>query len=82
VHFFGHGRAVLKLRGNRRSVALAPSAALADAAATAIGNAVKSAQDIEKGLALARGIAGLKGAVIIVGDAMGAWGDIQLHRLE
>ncbi len=64
------------------SVAVAPSAALADAAATAIGNAVKSAEDIERGLAVARGIDRLSGAVIIVGHKLGAWGHIRLRDLK
>jgi ApbE superfamily uncharacterized protein (UPF0280 family) len=59
-------------------VAIAPVTALADAAATAIGNQVKGAADIEKATEFGRGIAGLKGLVIIVGDKVGAWGDVRL----
>jgi ApbE superfamily uncharacterized protein (UPF0280 family) len=59
-------------------VALAGSAALADAAATAIGNRVKQASDIDRALEFARGISGLKGAVIIIGDKVGAWGEVKL----
>jgi len=57
---------------------ISDSAALADAAATAVGNAVKSKEDIEKGIEVARSIDGVKGALIIVGDKMGTWGDIKL----
>lgn len=57
---------------------ISASAALADAAATAAGNAVKSKDDIEKGIETARSIDGVKGALIIVGDKMGTWGDIKL----
>ena len=52
--------------------------ALADAAATVAGNAVKSARDIEKAIALARAIDGVKGVLILVGDKMGSWGEIRL----
>ena len=61
--------------------AVAPCAALADAAATAIGNAVQSAADIGAGLQVAQAIPGLRGAVIVVGDHIGAWGDIELVEI-
>jgi len=54
---------------------------IADAVATATGNVVKSSEDIEKGLEFASSIDGVEGALIIVGDKMGAWGDIRLTRL-
>ncbi|MCL2150490.1 MAG: UPF0280 family protein [Dehalococcoidia bacterium] len=63
------------------AVAVAPSATLADAAATAIGNAVGTAEEIEQGLAIAQAIPGLSGAVIIVGDKFGIWGDLRLRAL-
>lgn len=52
--------------------------ALADAAATVAGNAVKSAGDIEKAIGLVRSIDGIKGVLILIGDKMGSWGDIKL----
>jgi ApbE superfamily uncharacterized protein (UPF0280 family) len=55
---------------------------LADAAATAVGNRVKSRADIEKGLKLAQRIEGVRGVLAVVGDAMGAWGDVELLRIE
>ena len=64
------------------AVAVAPSAALADAAATAIGNAVNSAEEIGTGLKIAQGIPGLLGAVIIVEDKFGVWGDLRLRALS
>lgn len=64
------------------AVVLASSAALADAAATAVGNVVKSAEDIEAGLKVAQGIKGVIGAVVIVGDRMGAWGKVKLVPIE
>jgi len=57
---------------------ISDSAALADAAATAAGNAVKSKDDIEKGIDVARSIGGVRGVLIIVGDKMGSWGEIKL----
>lgn len=53
---------------------------LADAVATATGNIVKSADDIERALEFASGIEGVDGALIIVGDKMGAWGSVKLVR--
>jgi len=57
---------------------LSDSAALSDAAATAVGNVVSSAQDISRGLHRAQEIPEVKGVLIIVGGAIGAWGDIEL----
>jgi len=59
-------------------IALSPSTALADAAATAIGNRVKYAGDIDDAIAFGRGIEGITGVVIIAGDRMGAWGNVKL----
>jgi ApbE superfamily uncharacterized protein (UPF0280 family) len=60
---------------------VAPSAALADAAATAAGNLVQTRLDLERGLAKVRSIEGLTGAVIILGDRLAAWGQIQLTEI-
>ncbi len=57
------------------------STALADAAATALGNRVKSANDIEMALEWSKTVPGIPGALIIVGDRMGAWGAIRLVSL-
>jgi ApbE superfamily uncharacterized protein (UPF0280 family) len=59
-------------------VVLAADTALADAAATAIGNRVKQAGDTDRALEFARGIGGLEGVVIITGENVGAWGDVKL----
>jgi ApbE superfamily uncharacterized protein (UPF0280 family) len=63
------------------AVVIAPSAALADAAATAIGNRVRSADDIEAALELGQSISGVTGIVIIAGDRMGARGDVRLVEI-
>ena len=62
-------------------VIVAPDAALADAWATAIGNIVKTKDDIPTALDRAANAEGIIGAVVIVSDALGAWGDIQLCRV-
>ena len=50
------------------------SAALADAAATAVGNRVGSPRDIPAGIEFAKRIAGVLGVVIVVAEKMGVWG--------
>ena len=55
-------------------VILSKDTALADAAATAVGNIVISAGDIQKGINFAKMIEGVLGVVVIVEDKLGAWG--------
>lgn len=62
------------------AVALSPSAALADAAATALGNLVREPADLERALGFARGLDGLTGALLICRDRLAAWGDIHISR--
>ena len=62
------------------AIIVAPSAALADAAATAVGNMVKSEQDINAAIGRGKQIKGITGIVVIVGGNMGAWGDIRLVK--
>jgi uncharacterized protein len=57
---------------------LAQTATIADAAATAIGNRVLSAEDLQDGLKAASEGEGVLGAVIIVQGSMGAWGKLEL----
>ncbi len=52
------------------------SVLFADAAATAVGNIIKTQKDIEQGLIYAQKIKGVKGVVIIKDEKMGLWGDI------
>ena len=52
------------------------SVLLADAAATAVGNIIKTQKVIEQGIIFAQKIKGVKGVVIIKDDKMGLWGDI------
>ncbi|MCD6323355.1 MAG: UPF0280 family protein [Clostridiales bacterium] len=60
---------------------LSPNTALADAVATALGNKIQSHGDIEKGLEFALSIEDIIGAVVIVGDKLGAAGDIELASI-
>lgn len=76
---FGHS---VSLGEASTASVLAPSAALADAAATAIGNAVRGRDGIEQGIERARDIAGVTGAVIVQEGAVGAWGDIELVEID
>jgi ApbE superfamily uncharacterized protein (UPF0280 family) len=61
-------------------IVLSKSTALADAAATAIGNMIVQPEDIPGGIDFARGIDGIKGVVIIQGDKMGLWGKVKIQR--
>jgi hypothetical protein len=60
---------------------LSKSGALADAAATSVGNIVKEKKDIELGLERGKEIEGVSGVLIIVGEKMGVWGNVKLTRL-
>jgi len=54
------------------------SCALADAAATAIGNRVRSVADIQQALGFGRKIEGVAGVLIVKGDKVGVWGNLEL----
>ena len=62
-------------------VVLSPSTALADAAATALCNIIKAADDIPQAIEKAQSIEGVRGLVIIVGDKMGVWGKVRIVPL-
>jgi hypothetical protein len=57
---------------------ISKSATLADAAASAIGNKVKSKKDIKSALDYGMKIPGVKGIIIIYGNDMGAMGEVEL----
>jgi ApbE superfamily uncharacterized protein (UPF0280 family) len=63
------------------ALVMASSAALADAAATALGNRLKGLSQVEEALAWAMGIEGVQGCLVIIGDHLGIQGDIILERL-
>ncbi len=62
-------------------VAVAPSTALADAAATRLGNEVRPG-DINPCMDLARKLPGVTGVVVVQDQLLGVWGDLELIRLE
>lgn len=62
-------------------IAIAPSASLADASATAIGNLVESAAHIPKAIEFAQGIKGLRGVVIIKDNEIMSWGKVKIISL-
>lgn len=71
---FSYGRA-------DAAVIVARDAALADAAATAAGNMVKSAGDLAGACDFAISIAGVDGALLICGEQMAAAGNIELCQI-
>ncbi|MCK4262999.1 MAG: UPF0280 family protein [Dehalococcoidia bacterium] len=62
-------------------IALSPSAPLADALATAVGNMIGDTGDIPKTLEKAKRMPQLCGLVIVKGDTIGAWGKVRLVSL-
>jgi len=61
---------------------IALSTALADAAATRLGNEVgKGKKSINHALKIAQKITGISGVVIISNDQLGAWGEVELVQL-
>lgn len=60
---------------------IARSGALADAAATAIGNRVKSAKDCQEAARFGKTIPDIQGVLIIAENNMAAWGDVELVRV-
>jgi len=60
---------------------VAADTALADACATALGNRVTDASAINEALNWLGGIPGLTGALVVVGEHLGAWGHIELVPL-
>lgn len=64
------------------AVILSKDAALADAAATALGNLLKSVPDIAAALERVLEIRGVLGAVAVVGGSMGAAGIVELAPYE
>lgn len=74
-HSLSHGRA-------DAVCIVARQCALADAAATAVGNCVSSSETIPEAIRFARTIEGVEGVVVICGEQMGLWGDLRIVRLD
>jgi ApbE superfamily uncharacterized protein (UPF0280 family) len=58
------------------------SGSLSDAAATSIGNHVRSPDDVQKAIDFGNTIEGVSGIIVIAGDQIGLWGDITLVPLQ
>lgn len=56
---------------------IAKSTALADAAATSLGNRVRNISDLQPALEAILAIEGVKGAAVILGDTLGACGEME-----
>jgi len=61
---------------------VAESCALADAAATSIGNLIQTPADINGAISAGKRIARIKGIVIIAGEKIGAWGNLEVVALN
>lgn len=72
---FGHSLSFGRADG---VVILAKDAAVSDALATAACNMVNSKDDFKKAIAFARKIKGVFGVVIILGDNLASWGEIEI----
>ena len=69
--------------GNADAVCVvAAGCALADAAATAIGNRIRSPREIKPAIAFGRRIDGVLGIVVVWGREIGAWGRVELVPLR
>jgi uncharacterized protein len=75
----GHSRSFGKADS---ATILSDSCTLADAVATQVGNIVKTDKDIQTGLDFGKFIPGIRGIVIIIGENIGLWGDMELVRLS
>lgn len=61
------------------AVAVANTGALADAVATALGNRVQTAADVQAALDWAQTVPGIREAIVIVGETLGVWGEFELQ---
>ena len=72
----------LSLGDSAAATVLARSSAIADAAATAVGNRVRGRDGVREGLAAARDIPGVLGVVVMRDGRLGAWGDVEIVGLQ
>jgi ApbE superfamily uncharacterized protein (UPF0280 family) len=61
---------------------VADSCAIADAAATSIGNQIQSIADIEYAIDMGKCIEKIQGIIIVVREKMGIWGDLEVVPLQ
>ena len=60
---------------------VAQSASVADAAATALGNRIRSRHALKKEIEAIRESEAIKGGIVITGKTMATWGEIELTRI-
>ena len=60
---------------------LSPSTALADAAATFIGNTVRQKNDLQDAARQAKDLEGILGGVVILNDHLATWGEVELAEV-
>jgi len=63
------------------AVIVAGNGALADAVASAVGNRVQTAEDLEAAVEVGAAIPGVMHVVAIIGDRMAAWGELGLVKV-
>ena len=61
---------------------LSSSCALADAVATAVANRVRTPKEIQKAIEWGRRIPGVEGLLVILGEDLGAWGQVKIVPLS
>jgi len=60
------------------TVVVSKNTVLSDCVATRIGNLVKGVDDLQKGINFAKSVEEISGIVIIIGDKLASWGQIEL----
>lgn len=61
---------------------ISPSTPLADAAATAVCNHIRTEDDIDGAINWCQGIDGITGVVIIINDKIGIWGNYEIEKVK
>jgi ApbE superfamily uncharacterized protein (UPF0280 family) len=61
---------------------VADTGALADAAATALGNQIHSPENVGPVIQSAKEISGIQGVMSIMGETLGVWGDLEVVPLS
>jgi len=68
--------------GNADAVCIVGDSALfADGLATRVGNVVKKRDDIAEAIEKGKGFPGVMGILIVLGDHLGLWGDIEIVKV-